>query len=224
LRRGYPLLKLEPEVKYLRKEFGIEFPSPFQIKHVKEGVLLQEVRKQFKEGMKETDSTKINDRLDKAFDALRILNSKSLALSEMCYSNVSEAETNGVLVKIQSSPAGLESANVQTRHFRYSVYIKNMNTTKTIQLRERHWIILDANGKKEEVKGKGVLDRMPILKPGQAFEYDSYLALDTYFGTLKGSYGLIDVETGEKFDAKVKPVGLLGTYTQTSSVASQSVM
>jgi len=217
LRRGYPLLKLEPEVKFFRKEFGADVPQPFQIKHIKEGALLQEVRRQFKEGMKENDPKKIDSNLDKAFDVLRLLNTKSAALSQMCYTNVSEAETNGVLVKIQSSPAGLESSNMETRHFRYSVIIKNMNTTKTIQLRERHWIILDANGKKEEVKGKGVLDRMPILKPGQSFEYDSYLALDTYFGTLTGSYGIIDVETGEKFDAKVKPVGLLGTYTQSST-------
>ena len=52
----------------------------------------------------------------------------------------------------------------------------------------RHWVITDANGKIEEVRGPGVVGKQPTLEPGQSFEYTSACPLGTAFGTMHGTY------------------------------------
>jgi len=95
----------------------------------------------------------------------------------------------------QSSPAeGLFS-------FAYTIMITNVGEIPA-QLISRHWIISNAAGETEEVKGLGVLGQQPLLKPGQAFEYTSGCRLRTPAGTMQGSYFCV-AEDGTRFEVEV---------------------
>lgn len=90
--------------------------------------------------------------------------------------------------------------------FAYRVEIANVGESK-VQLISRHWIITDGDGHVEEVRGPGVVGEQPLLAPGQSFEYTSACPLPTPFGTMHGSYQMID-EEGERFDATISPFAL----------------
>ena len=90
--------------------------------------------------------------------------------------------------------------------FTYSITIKNTGTVGA-QLIARHWVITDANGKVEEVKGLGVVGQQPFLKPGEGFEYTSWTRIGTPRGTMSGSYFCV-AEDGERFDAVVPAFSL----------------
>lgn len=75
--------------------------------------------------------------------------------------------------------------------FCYKIHIQN-DSKETVKLLNRHWIIIDSNSKKDEVKGPGVLGVQPELQPGESHEYFSFCNLDTNFGTMEGSYEFID--------------------------------
>jgi ApaG protein len=85
--------------------------------------------------------------------------------------------------------------------FAYTMTIRNSGTV-TAQLVSRHWIITDANGKIQEVKGLGVVGEQPKLAPGESFEYTSGAAIATSVGTMRGSYQMV-AEDGTKFDAPI---------------------
>jgi ApaG protein len=85
--------------------------------------------------------------------------------------------------------------------FAYTITIRNTGTA-TAQLISRHWIITDANGKVQEVKGLGVVGEQPKLAPGESYEYTSGAAIATPVGTMRGSYQMV-AEDGTKFDAPI---------------------
>jgi ApaG protein len=85
--------------------------------------------------------------------------------------------------------------------FAYTITITN-NGSVPAQLISRHWIIADADGKVQEVRGLGVVGRQPLLKPGEHFEYTSGSALATPVGTMKGSYQMV-AEDGTQFEAPI---------------------
>lgn len=95
----------------------------------------------------------------------------------------------------QSSPAqGLHS-------FAYTITITNTGEVPA-QLISRHWVITDALGQVEEVKGLGVVGRQPLLKPGETFQYTSGCRLRTATGTMHGSYFCV-AEDGERFEVPI---------------------
>src|SRR5215212_6570693 len=53
----------------------------------------------------------------------------------------------------------------------YTIVITNTGA-ETVQLRTRHWIITDATGHKQEVRGEGVVGEQPVLASGERFEID----------------------------------------------------
>ena len=85
--------------------------------------------------------------------------------------------------------------------FAYRIHITNVGTTAA-QLISRHWIITDAEGKVEEVRGLGVVGNQPLLQPGESFEYTSSCPLPTPVGTMKGTYQMV-AEDGTRFDAPI---------------------
>lgn len=85
--------------------------------------------------------------------------------------------------------------------FAYTITITNTGTVSA-RLMTRHWLITDANGEVQEVKGDGVIGEQPLLKPRQSFEYTSGTAIATPVGTMRGSYQMI-AEDGVQFDAPV---------------------
>ena len=80
--------------------------------------------------------------------------------------------------------------------FAYTITITNTGDTPA-QLISRHWIICDANGHVQEVKGLGVVGQQPLLKPGEAFEYTSGCRLRTASGSMHGSYFCVAEDGGQ---------------------------
>jgi ApaG protein len=85
--------------------------------------------------------------------------------------------------------------------FAYTITITNTGTVAA-QLISRHWIITDANGEVQEVKGDGVIGEQPLLHPNESFEYTSGTAIATPVGTMRGSYQMV-AEDGVSFDAPI---------------------
>ncbi len=91
--------------------------------------------------------------------------------------------------------------------YSYTVNIRNRGTVAA-QLIARHWVIMDDNGRVEEVRGLGVVGHQPLLQPGETFEYTSWTRLHTPSGSMRGSY-LCVTEDGERFDAPIPEFALL---------------
>src|SRR5262245_29009056 len=105
--------------------------------------------------------------------------------------STSTAVTEGIRVSVRaryladrSSPATHQYA------FAYTVTITNETAVST-QLISRHWIITDATGKVQEVKGAGVVGAQPLLKAGESFEYTSWAMLETAYGSMHGTYQML---------------------------------
>ena len=119
----------------------------------------------------------------------------------------SEATTRGIRVRVISSYLPERSEPEQGQwFFVYDVEIANVGT-ESAQLISRHWIITDANGEVQEVKGPGVVGKQPILRPGQCFRYTSGCPLGTCFGTMQGTYQMV-TDGGEQFDAEIAAFSL----------------
>jgi ApaG protein len=100
-----------------------------------------------------------------------------------------------------------QSAPTQGIHsFAYTITITNAGEVPA-QLISRHWVITDANGQVEEVKGLGVVGHQPLLKPGESFQYTSGCRLRTPSGTMQGSYFCV-AEDGERFEAEIPAFAL----------------
>jgi ApaG protein len=85
--------------------------------------------------------------------------------------------------------------------FAYTITIQNTGAVAA-QLISRHWIITDAQGLVQEVRGLGVVGAQPLLEPGQSFEYTSGAAIATSVGTMKGSYQMVAAD-GTRFEAEI---------------------
>jgi ApaG protein len=116
--------------------------------------------------------------------------------------SISEAVTRGIRVRVRARYSK-ENSNPAAHHwvFLYTVTIVNEGPEK-VQLTTRHWIITDANGEVEEVRGPGVVGKQPMLEPGQSFEYTSGCPLKTPFGSMHGSYRML-TPGGDEFDAEI---------------------
>lgn len=90
--------------------------------------------------------------------------------------------------------------------FAYTITIKNEGDVPA-KLLTRHWIITDANGKVQEVRGEGVVGEQPHLQPGQGFRYSSGAVLETPVGAMQGSYQMV-ADDGRQFDAPIAPFRL----------------
>jgi ApaG protein len=85
--------------------------------------------------------------------------------------------------------------------FAYTITIRNEGEIPA-KLMTRHWVITDANGRVQEVRGDGVVGEQPYLKPGQGFRYSSGAVLETPVGAMQGSYQMVD-DDGATFDAAI---------------------
>lgn len=89
----------------------------------------------------------------------------------------------------------------QRYFFAYTITIKNTGKIAA-QLLSRKWLITDANGKIQEVQGKGVVGEQPYLKPGEHFCYTSGAMLETPVGSMQGSYQM-RADDNTFFDAPI---------------------
>jgi ApaG protein len=125
---------------------------------------------------------------------------------------MSTAVTRGIRVTVKSFYLAERSSPQSAQYaFAYTVTISNEGQ-RTAQLRTRHWVITDGDGKVQEVRGDGVVGAQPVLRPGQAFEYTSWVPLSTPHGSMYGSYQMV-TEDGEQFDAQIAPFPLALPYS-----------
>jgi ApaG protein len=119
----------------------------------------------------------------------------------------SEALTHRVRVRVTSRYEA-ERSRPRENHwfFSYTIVIANEGEEK-VQLLSRHWIITDANGRTQEVRGPGVVGKQPMLAPGESFEYTSFCPLSTSFGTMHGTYQMVSAG-GKRFDVEIAPFAL----------------
>jgi len=106
--------------------------------------------------------------------------------------------------KITTTTVYVESESSPEQHryfFAYKIFIKNTGSSSA-QLISRHWIITDALGHSEEVRGPGVVGLQPKIAVGQSFEYDSACPLRTSSGSMKGYYEFL-TEDGETFEIEI---------------------
>ena len=85
--------------------------------------------------------------------------------------------------------------------YAYRISMTNEGTERA-RLRSRHWVILDSENRREDVRGPGVVGEYPDLAPGESYSYVSYCPLPTTWGTMEGSY------TFEREDGTRFPVGV----------------
>ena len=116
--------------------------------------------------------------------------------------NMSDQTTRGVRVGATAYFLPQESNPDEERYlFGYRILIVNTSTQR-VRLLSRHWLIIDANGNNQEVRGAGVVGLTPELMPQEAFKYTSHCPLKTSWGTMEGSYRMLG-EDGDTFDAAV---------------------
>ncbi len=85
--------------------------------------------------------------------------------------------------------------------FAYRVRLTNEGA-ETATLLSRHWLIVDSEGQRQEVRGDGVVGQRPTLAPNESFEYSSYCPLEREWGTMEGTYRFLS-ESGEGFDVEI---------------------
>lgn len=120
----------------------------------------------------------------------------------------STAITDGIKVTVKSQYIPDQSSPRQKRYvFAYTVRIENEGQ-KPAQLRSRHWVITDGDGRVEEVRGPGVVGQQPLLGPGEHFEYTSGCVLETSRGTMQGTYQMHRPD-GSAFDADIAVFALV---------------
>ena len=119
----------------------------------------------------------------------------------------SDATTRGIRVEVQSEfLPDRSSPRDGSYFFQYHVRISNLGSEVT-QLVSREWVITNADGEVERVRGLGVVGEQPVLPPGGSFEYTSFSDLKTAVGSMQGSYQMV-TSSGERFDAVIAPFTL----------------
>ncbi|MGF1651273.1 MAG: Co2+/Mg2+ efflux protein ApaG [Hyphomicrobiaceae bacterium] len=118
-----------------------------------------------------------------------------------------ERTTEGVRVRVEPAYDAVRSDPSEHSYFwTYTIEIRNEGSA-TVQLLSRHWIITDAAGVTEVVRGPGVVGQTPVLDPGESFTYTSGCPLRTPSGIMVGSYRMV-TEDGTAFDVEIPAFSL----------------
>jgi ApaG protein len=118
-------------------------------------------------------------------------------------------DTQGAHLTVTVQPTYLEEQSDPAQHqyaWSYTVTIENTGSVPA-QVVGRHWLITDATGHVEEVRGLAVVGHQPLIPPGQKFEYTSWTRLNTPHGHMQGTYFCM-TEDAHWFDAEI-PVFML---------------
>lgn len=90
--------------------------------------------------------------------------------------------------------------------FGYTITIENRGDIAA-QLVARHWLITDARGQTQEVRGLAVVGHQPLLQPGERFQYSSWAQIATPQGSMSGRFLCVS-EQAEVFYAPVPEFAL----------------
>jgi ApaG protein len=119
---------------------------------------------------------------------------------------VSSAATSGIRIHVKTEFRPERSSSGRYL-FTYTIRISNEGD-QPAKLVSRHWIIVDAQGQREEVVGDGVVGQQPRLKAGDTFEYTSFCILKTPHGSMRGTYQMVR-DDGAAFEAEIPAFALV---------------
>ncbi|MCY3841480.1 MAG: Co2+/Mg2+ efflux protein ApaG [Gammaproteobacteria bacterium] len=114
---------------------------------------------------------------------------------------------NGFEVSVEPRYILAESDPAKSRFvFAYTITIAN-HGEEAAQLLNRYWLITNGDGKRQEVRGPGVVGNQPRIAPGEAFRYTSACILETAVGSMGGHYEFVS-DAGEHFDVPIATFSL----------------
>ena len=115
--------------------------------------------------------------------------------------------TKGIRVTVEPRYLEDRSDPAEPRYFwAYTVEIANSGGAP-VQILARHWIITDANGRREDVRGLGIVGEQPVITPGDSFSYTSGCPLPTPSGVMVGTYQA-KADGGEVFSVAIPAFSL----------------
>ncbi len=107
--------------------------------------------------------------------------------------------TRGIKISVETNFEGSFYRNYKIQYaFGYKITIENQSKD-SVQLKARHWEIMDALNNVEFVSGEGVIGEKPVLKPGESHTYTSGCLLSSPFGAMQGHYNMVNFTTTKKF-------------------------
>jgi ApaG protein len=110
----------------------------------------------------------------------------------------SDKTTRGIRITTRSTyVSDRSSPRTSQYYFQYVIRITNVDNDKRVKLLSRNWLVTDADGRAEAVRGAGVVGQQPVLSKGQTFEYASACPLRTSRGTMEGFYRFVELEEHE---------------------------
>jgi len=122
--------------------------------------------------------------------------------------------TNGIKVSVETHFEGtFYNKEIIKFAFSYVVKIKN-ERQNPVQLLSRTWHICDALNSKEKVEGDGVVGDQPIIQPNESYIYNSGCTLKSPFGSMKGTYTMVDLSVNETFKANIPTFKLCTEFAQ----------
>jgi ApaG protein len=129
------------------------------------------------------------------------------------FSDINSTKTEGVLVSVSTAYV-IEQSSPHLDHFMFAYQITILNeSSDTVQLLRRRWLIKDGYGVVRVVEGEGVIGRQPILKPGEEHEYISGCEFTTPIGKMSGHYTMVRHSDGTEFDVRIPDFVMVAPFT-----------
>ena len=120
---------------------------------------------------------------------------------------MNNATTGGITVSVETAYLEKDS-DPDNQYFVWAYRIKIQNdSVDTVQLVSRHWMITDALGRQQEVRGAGVVGEQPVLAPGTSFTYSAGTPLQTQSGCMRGTYAM-RADDGREFNIEIPAFSL----------------
>lgn len=111
-------------------------------------------------------------------------------------------DASAIRIEVETEYLDQQSDPEQGRYaFAYRITIRNEGA-RPAQLLSRHWIITDADGGVQEVRGEGVVGEQPTIEPGEGFRYSSGAVLPTPVGSMRGAYQMTEA-SGQRFEVPI---------------------
>lgn len=120
--------------------------------------------------------------------------------------------TAGVKISVETFYRPEQSNPVLNQHiFAYRITITN-NSEFSVQLKRRHWFIMDSNATNREVEGEGVIGEMPVITTGESYQYVSGCNLESEIGKMYGTYLMERLIDKKKFYVKIPEFNMVVPY------------
>ena len=120
--------------------------------------------------------------------------------------------TSGIKISVETFYRPDQSYSKQNQHvFAYRITITN-NSDYTVQLKRRHWFIIDASATNREVEGEGVVGETPVIGSGENYQYVSGCNLDSEVGKMYGTYLFERLMDKKPFYARIPEFMLVVPY------------